>query len=129
MKLSVRSRMKLKTKSLLALCLLSLSLNAGAAKRMDTITQGLESALPTAAAAPVRMSESELAILARLEHELELLKETVREAQASARAGELQFDYDQLRLDIDRIRLGIRSHRIGELTEPRAIEALSGDYR
>ena len=119
--------MKLKTKSLLALCLLSLSLNAGAAKRMDIITQGLESASPTAA--PVRMSESELAILARIEHELELLKETVREAQSTARAGKLQFDYDQLRLDIDRIRLGIRSHRIGELTEPRAIKALSGDYR
>ncbi len=118
-----------KTKSLLALCLLSLCAYASATKRMDIITQGLESAQTMAAPAPVRMSESELAILARLEHELELLKETVREAQASARPGKLQFDYDQLRLDIDRIRLGIRSHRIGELTEPRAIEALSGDYR
>ena len=123
--------MKLKTKSLLALCLLSLSLGASAAKRLDIIMQGMDSDTPPtmAAPAPVRMSESELAILARLEHELELLKETVREAQASARPGKLQFDYDQLRLDIDRIRLGIRSHRIGELTEPRAIEALSGDYR
>ena len=118
-----------KTKSLLVLCLLSLCTYASAAKRMDMITQGLESAQTMAAPSPVRMSESELAILARLEHELELLKETVREAQASARPGKLQFDYDQLRLDIDRIRLGIRSHRIGELTEPRAIEALSGDYR
>ena len=113
---------------LLSLCLLSLCLSASAAKRLDILTQDLESA-PMVAPAPVRMSESELAILARLEHELELLKETVREAQASARPGKLQFDYDQLRLDIDRIRLGIRSHRIGELTEPRAIEALSGDYR
>ena len=121
--------MNQKTKSLIALCLLSLCLSASGAKRMDIITQDLESAPTMAAPAPVRMSESELAILARLEHELELLKETVREAQASARAGKLQFDYDQLRLDIDRIRLGIRSHRIGELTEPRAIEALSGDYR
>lgn len=120
--------MNQKSKSLIALCLLSLCLGASAAKRLDIITQDLESA-PMAAPAPVRMSESELAILARLEHELELLKETVREAQASARPGKLQFDYDQLRLDIDRIRLGIRSHRIGELTEPRAIEALSGDYR
>ena len=121
--------MNKQSKSLLALCLLSLCSYAGAAKRMDIITQGFESAPTMAAPAPVRMSESELAILARLEHELELLKETVREAQASAKPGKLQFDYDQLRLDIDRIRLGIRSHRIGELTEPRAIEALSGDYR
>ena len=121
--------MNQKSKSLIALTLLSLCLGASAAKRLDIITQGMESAPSVAAATPVRMSESELAILARLEHELELLKETVREAQASARPGKLQFDYDQLRLDIDRIRLGIRSHRIGELTEPRAIEALSGDYR
>ena len=126
--------MNQKSKSLIALCLvslclLSLCLSASAAKRLDIITQDLETAPPMAAPAPVRMSETELAILARLEHELELLKETVREAHASARPGKLQFDYDQLRLDIDRIRLGIRSHRIGELTEPRAIEALSGDYR
>ncbi len=118
-----------KTKFLLALSLLSLCTYASGTKRLDIITQGMESAPTMAAPAPVRMSESELAILARLEHELELLKETVREAQASAKPGKLQFDYDQLRLDIDRIRLGIRSHRIGELTEPRAIEALSGDYR
>jgi len=121
-------------KPLFASCLLSLSLlglgfTAHAGKRLDFISQGLEVKASASVAAPVRMSESELAILARLEHELELLKETVREAQASARPGKLQFDYDQLRLDIDRIRLGIRSHRIGELTEPRAIEALSGDYR
>ena len=116
-------------KLLVGVCLLGLCFFACATKRMDIITQGMESAPSVAAPVPVRMSESELAILARLEHEMELLKETVREAQASARPGKLQFDYEQLRLDIDRIRLGIRSHRIGELTEPRAIEALSGDYR
>ena len=116
-------------KLLVGVCLLGLCFCACATKRMDIITQGMESAPSVAAPVPVRMSESELAILARLEHEMEVLKETVREAQASARPGKLQFDYDQLRLDIDRIRLGIRSHRIGELSEPRAIEALSGDYR
>jgi len=120
------------TKLIVASCLLSLCFTASASKRFDIVSQGtddLAASNAMAAPAPVRMSESELAILARLEHELELLKETVREAQASARPGKLQFDYDQLRLDIDRIRLGIRSHRIGELSEPRAIEALSGDYR
>ncbi len=114
-------------KLLVGVCLLGFCFTACATKRMDIITQGMEPSV--AAPTPVRMSESELAILARLEHEMELLKATVREAQASARPGKLQFDYEQLRLDIDRIRLGIRSHRIGELTEPRAIEALSGDYR
>ena len=114
-------------KLLVGVCLLGLCFTACATKRMDIIMQ--DTAPTLAAPTPVRMSESELAILARLEHEMELLKDTVREAQASARPGKLQFDYDQLRLDIDRIRLGIRSHRIGELTEPRAIEALSGDYR
>jgi RAQPRD family integrative conjugative element protein len=73
--------------------------------------------------------ETELAALARLEHEIELLKVTIREAETSTRGTRLRFDYDALRLDLDKIKLGIREHRLGELDTPRVIEPLSGDYR
>ena len=78
---------------------------------------------------PTRMQESELDALARIEHELALIKLSIAEAQSRAQGTRLQFDYEALRLDIDRIRLGIRAHRVGELTQPREIEPLQGDYR
>ena len=112
------------------LCLLALSFAACAERKLDLITRETSpAAVPATAPTATRIEENELAILARLEHELELLKVTVREAEASARGSRLQFDYAQLRLDLDKIRLGIRAHRVGELSEPRAIEPLSGDYR
>jgi RAQPRD family integrative conjugative element protein len=111
-------------KSTVLICLISLSFTACAERKIDLITRPAP-AQPTA----IRVQEPELAILARLEHEIELLKLTVREAEASAHGARVQFDYAQLRLDLDTIRLGIRAHRVGELSEPRAIEALSGDYR
>jgi RAQPRD family integrative conjugative element protein len=80
-------------------------------------------------ARPTRMQESELDALARIEHELALIKLSIAEAQSRAQGTRLQFDYDALRLDIDRIRFGIRAHRIGELAQPREIEPLQGDYR
>ena len=76
-----------------------------------------------------RTVESELAKLTRIEHELELLEPAIREAQASALQTRAQFDYEQLLLDLSTVRLRIRKYRAGELEQPRAIEALSGDYR
>ncbi len=76
-----------------------------------------------------RTIETELAALTRLEREIQLLEPLLREAQSAAQSSRLQFDYDALRLDLDRIRLGIREYRAGEISQPRAIEPLSGDYR
>jgi RAQPRD family integrative conjugative element protein len=74
------------------------------------------------------LRETELAALARLEHELELLKVTIDEAQAASKPSRLRFDYERLRLDLEKIRLGLREHRAGELRQPRAIEPMSGEY-
>jgi RAQPRD family integrative conjugative element protein len=76
-----------------------------------------------------RSVESELSKLTRIEQELALLEPTIRAAQASALQSRAQFDYEQLLLDLATVRLGIRKYRAGELEQPRAIEALSGDYR
>jgi len=84
--------------------------------------------IPQSVAAP-RTIETELAALSRLEREIQLLAPVIKEAEEAALAGRLQFDYDALRLDLDRIRLGIREYRAGELTQPRSIEPMTGDYR
>ena len=85
-------------------------------------------AIPEVVVQP-RTIETELAALTRLEREIQLLEPLLREAQNAAQSNRLQFDYDALRLDLDRIRLGIREYRAGELSQPRQIEPLSGDYR
>ena len=77
----------------------------------------------------LRTTETELAALTRLEHELVLLEQTVREAERASNHSRYQFAYDALRLDLARIRFGIREYRAGELSQPREIEPLSGDYR
>ncbi len=77
----------------------------------------------------LRTTETELAALTRLERELALLEPTVVEAERSSKHARYQFDYDALRLDLDHIRQGIREYRAGELSQPREIEPLDGDYR
>ena len=82
----------------------------------------------------LRTTETELAVLTRLEHELVLLEPIVRESERASNHARYQFDYDALRLDLTRIRQGIREYRAGELSQPREIEPikiepLSGDYR
>ena len=77
----------------------------------------------------LRTNETELAALTRLENELLLLEHTVREAERAGQHLRYQFSYDALRLDLTRIRLGIREYRAGELSQPREIEPLSGEYR
>jgi len=77
----------------------------------------------------LRTTETELAALTRLEHELVLLEQTVREAERASNRARYQFAYDALRLDLARIRQGIREYRAGELSQPREIEPLSGEYR
>ncbi len=77
----------------------------------------------------LRTNETELAALTRLENELLLLVHTVREAERAGQHLRYQFSYDALRQDLTRIRLGIREYRAGELSQPREIEPLSGEYR
>lgn len=77
----------------------------------------------------LRTNETELAALTRLENELLLLEHTVQEAERAGQHLRYQFSYDALRLDLTRIRLGIREYRAGELSQPREIEPLSGEYR
>lgn len=77
----------------------------------------------------LRTNETELAALTRLENELLLLEHTVREAERAGQHLRYQFSYDVLRQDLTRIRLGIREYRAGELSQPREIEPLSGEYR
>lgn len=110
---------------LTALFLTFATLSACAHERPTTAYRGTAS---VAISAP-RTVESELEKLSRLEHELALLAPLAREAQAAAQPTRAQFDYEQLLLDLETVRLGIRKYRAGELGQPRAIEALSGDYR
>ncbi len=77
----------------------------------------------------LRTIETELAALTRLDRELALLEPTVVEAERASNQARYQFDYQALRLDLDRIRQGIREYRAGELSQPREIEPLDGDYR
>lgn len=109
---------------LVILPLLALALSACAHEQRIEPTPS-----PRIAISAPRTVESELSKLTRIEHELELLEPAIREAQASALQTRAQFDYEQLLLDLSTVRLGIRKYRAGELEQPRAIEALSGDYR
>ena len=77
----------------------------------------------------LRTNETELAALTRLETELLLLERTVRDAERASQHLRYQFAYDALRLDLTRIRNGIREYRAGELSQPREIEPLAGEYR
>ena len=77
----------------------------------------------------LRTNETELAALTRLETELLLLEHTVRDAERASQHARYQFAYDALRRDLTRIRNGIREYRAGELSQPREIEPLDGEYR
>ena len=77
----------------------------------------------------LRTNETELAALTRLETELLLLEHTVRDAERASQHARYQFAYDALRRDLTRIRQGIREYRAGELSQPREIEPLDGEYR
>jgi hypothetical protein len=70
----------------------------------------------------LRASESELAVLGRLEAELALLSGVINEAErVSAPPG--QFSYASLRAELAQIRADIRAYRVSEWQQPREIEA------
>ena len=72
----------------------------------------------------LRASESELAVLARLEVELRLLADLIDEAERAGRPSG-QFSYTTLRTELDALRAGIRAYRVSEWQQPREIEAMA----
>ena len=72
----------------------------------------------------LRASESELAVLARMEAELRLLAGLIDEAERAGRPSG-QFSYATLRAELDGLRAGIRAYRVSEWQQPREIEAMA----
>ena len=75
-------------------------------------------------------ADAERQALARIIHELELLKPLLAEAKAAADPdARIHFRYDWLRQDLERVRQGIREHIDAPRAEPRSVAPLGGDYR
>ncbi len=85
---------------------------------------GLQSPLACADA------DAEWQALARIIHEIEILKPLLAEAKAAADPdSRIQFRYDWLKKDLERIRRGIQEHIDAPRAEPRSVTPLRGDYR
>ena len=75
-------------------------------------------------------ADGEREALARIIHELELLKPLLVEAKAAADPdARIHFRYDWLKKDLERIRRGIQAHIDAPRAEPRSVTPLRGDYR
>jgi RAQPRD family integrative conjugative element protein len=75
-------------------------------------------------------ADSERAVMARINHELQSIDPLITEAASQANPdARIRFQYDWLRQDLDRIRLGIQAHIDVPRSEPRTFPPLSGDYR
>ncbi len=75
-------------------------------------------------------ADAERQALARIIHELELLRPLLVEAKAAADPdSRIQFRYDWLKKDLERIRRGIQEHIDAPRAEPRSVTPLRGDYR
>lgn len=75
-------------------------------------------------------ADAERTALAKIKHELEILKPLIAEAKAqSDKDARVMFQYDWLVLDLDRISLGIQEHLSAPSTQPRSFPPLTGDYR
>ncbi len=85
---------------------------------------GLQSPLACADA------DAERQALARIIHELELLRPVLVEAKAAADPdARIHFRYDWLKKDLERVRQGIQEHIDAPRAEPRSVAPLRGDYR
>ncbi len=75
-------------------------------------------------------ADAEREALARIIHELELLKPLLVEAKAAADPdARIHFRYDWLKKDLERVRQGIQEHIDAPRAEPRSVAPLRGDYR
>ncbi len=75
-------------------------------------------------------ADAEREALARIIHELEILKPLLAEAKAAADPdARIHFRYDWLNKDLERVRQGIREHIDAPRAEPRSVAPLRGDYR
>ncbi len=91
---------------------------------LGVIVIGLQSPLAYADA------DAEREALARIIHELELLRPLLAEAKAAADPdARIHFRYDWLKKDLDRVRQGIREHIDAPRAEPRSVAPLRADYR
>ena len=75
-------------------------------------------------------ADAERQALARIIHEIEILKPLLAEAKAAADPdSRIQFRYDWLKKDLERIRQGIQEHIDAPRAEPRSVAPLRADYR
>ena len=75
-------------------------------------------------------ADAEREALARIIHEIELVKPLLAEAKAAADPdARIHFRYDWLKKDLERVRHGIQEHIDAPRAEPRIVAPLRGDYR
>ena len=75
-------------------------------------------------------ADTERQVLARIIHEIEILKPLLAEAKAAADPdSRIQFRYDWLKKDLERVRQGIQEHIDAPRAEPRSVAPLRADYR
>ncbi len=75
-------------------------------------------------------ADGERSVLARIAHELQVIKPLIDQAAAQANPdARIRFQYDWLRKDLNLIRLGVQEHINAPRSEPRSFPPLRGDYR
>lgn len=75
-------------------------------------------------------SDGEREMLARINHELNVLDPLIDQAVSQANPdARIQFQYDWLRQDLHRLQMGIQDHINAPRAEPRTFPPLRGDYR
>lgn len=74
-------------------------------------------------------TDAERESLARIQYEIQLLQQQVREAGKNApRGARVQFRYDWLANDLEMISRSVQDH-LDAPRQPRAVPPLKGDYR
>lgn len=71
----------------------------------------------------------ERALLTRIQHELDAIREMARQAEAQGGRGRVRFQYGALDHDLKAIQAGIDEYLINPSETPTVVAPLRGDYR
>lgn len=71
----------------------------------------------------------ERALLARIQHELEAIRDMARQAEAQGGRGRVRFQYGTLDHDLKAVQDGIGEYLSDPSEVPRVVAPLRGDYR
>jgi RAQPRD family integrative conjugative element protein len=79
---------------------------------------------------PVFAADKERDALAKILREITVINQLLDVAEVNKNPDQrITFEYDYLRNDLEQIKLGIRQYMTDDLSMPKTIPALSGDYR